>query len=209
MHARAQAKDLGLAERVQFQSMDALQGLDFPAASFDLVNQRAGMSWLRTWDWPKVLMKYQRISRPGGIIRITEPGLIIDSNSAALMKLNAVMLEAFYHSGHFFTASNDGVARELVDLMVQHGIKDVQSCVYTPVCSLDTEMGRYFYQDMFHIFRVQLPFFQKWTRVPRDYQEIYRQALKEMQQPDFRATGLMLTVWGTTKGISLAGRGLR
>src|SRR5215469_6860033 len=30
MHARAQARDFGLAERVQFQAMDALQGLDFP-----------------------------------------------------------------------------------------------------------------------------------------------------------------------------------
>jgi hypothetical protein len=33
--------------------------------------------------------------------------------------------------------------------------------------------------------------------VPEDYEEIYQQALKEMQQPDFVATGTLLTVWGT------------
>jgi hypothetical protein len=43
---------------------------------------------------------------------------------------------------------------------------------------------------------VLLPFFQKWTRVPSDYEEIYQQALKEMQQPDFVATWTLLTVWG-------------
>jgi hypothetical protein len=42
-----------------------------------------------------------------------------------------------------------------------------------------------------------LPFFHKWTRVPSDYEETYQQALREMQQPDFVATGTLLTVWGT------------
>jgi ubiquinone/menaquinone biosynthesis C-methylase UbiE len=208
-HARAQAKSLGLGERVQFQAMDALLALDFPAASFDLINQRAGLSWVRTWDWTKILMEYQRVSRPGGIIRITEPSLIMESKSPALMKLNTVMLEAFYHSGHFFAANSDGVARELAGLMVRHGIKDVQSRVHTQVYSPSTETGQYFYEDMLHVFRLSLPFFQKWTRVPRDYQEIYQQALKEMQQPDFMATGTLLTAWGTSKGIPLSGRRVR
>ncbi len=55
----------------------------------------------------------------------------------------------------------------------------------------------HFYEDMQHIFHVALPFFQKWTHVPNDYQEICQQALKEMQQPDFVATWTFLTVWGT------------
>jgi hypothetical protein len=45
-------------------------------------------------------------------------------------------------------------------------------------------------------FRTVLPFLKKWGRVPNDYQEIYAQALDEMQQPDFVATGDLLTAWG-------------
>ena len=196
-YARDWAESLGLDGRVQFQVMDALQALEFSPASFDLVNQRAGLSWLRTWDWPKVLMEYQRVTRPGGIIRITEPSLVMDSNSEALMQLNTVLLEAFHHSGHFFTADTAGVVYELEGLMVRHGIKNVQTRVYkSPFCEPDTEYGRCFYEDMVHVYRVALPFLQKWARVPRNYQEIYHQALREMKQPDFRASGVIITAWG-------------
>ena len=41
-----------------------------------------------------------------------------------------------------------------------------------------------------------VPFLRKWTRVPDDYETLYRQILSEMQQPDFVARGSMLTVWG-------------
>jgi hypothetical protein len=40
-------------------------------------------------------------------------------------------------------------------------------------------------------------YLQKWTRVPDDYQELYQQALEEMQQPDFVATHVLTTAWGT------------
>ena len=41
-YARAQAESMALDGRVQFQTMDALRILEFPTASFDLVNQRLG-----------------------------------------------------------------------------------------------------------------------------------------------------------------------
>jgi len=40
-YARGQAQAQQLGERVQFQTMNALSMLEFPALSFDLVNQRA------------------------------------------------------------------------------------------------------------------------------------------------------------------------
>lgn len=45
--------------------MDALGGLELPSGYFDLVNQRLGWSFLRTWDWPNLLNEYQRIAREG------------------------------------------------------------------------------------------------------------------------------------------------
>src|SRR5579859_4903849 len=81
--ARAQAQEQQVEKKVEFRTMDALRILDFPAQSFDLVNQRFGTSWLRMWEWKKILMEYQRVARPGGIVRITEYK-IVESNSPAL-----------------------------------------------------------------------------------------------------------------------------
>jgi ubiquinone/menaquinone biosynthesis C-methylase UbiE len=207
-YAREKATAEGLGERVQFRVMDALRILEFPNASFDLVNQRLGVSWLRTWDWSKLLLEYQRVARPKGIIRITE-GIGAETNSPALAKLNNLALEAFHRSGHLFAASNDGITGELVRLLVQHEIQDVKSRVHTLVYRSGTVEHQSFYEDMQHSFHVTLPFFQKWTRVPDDYEEICQQAQEEMQQPDFEATVLLLTVWGVrSDGGVLHMRGL-
>ncbi|HEX7735476.1 MAG TPA: class I SAM-dependent methyltransferase, partial [Ktedonobacteraceae bacterium] len=56
-YARAQAAEQDLAERVEFIQMDALRMLEFPTGFFDLVNLRFGGSFLRTWDWPKLLQE--------------------------------------------------------------------------------------------------------------------------------------------------------
>ena len=209
-YARAQAKAELLDERVQFKTMDALRVLEFPVGSFDLVNQRLGGSWLRTWDWKKILLEYQRVCRPGGIIRITDAN-VIESNSPALTKLLDIFLMVFYRSGRFFEEERSGLTSRLASLMTQYGIEDVQTRVCTLVYRAGTESTQDFCRDMVLTFHVLLPFFQKWTRVPSDYQEISQQALKEMEQPDFVATWTLLTAWGIRPrtGHSILMRGLR
>jgi ubiquinone/menaquinone biosynthesis C-methylase UbiE len=210
-YARAQADVQQLAGRVEFRTMDALRVLVFPTSSFDLVNQRLGASWLRLWDWTKLLVEYQRVTRPGGVMRITEGNVIIESNSPALTKLNSIALEAVYHSGRLFAPRGDGLTSELARLMTRHAIEDVQTCLHTLVYRAGTAEGQCFYEDMVRFYHVALPFLQKWTNVPSDYQTIYQQALKEMQQPDFVATWTWLVAWGTKPiyGPPLLMRGLR
>jgi ubiquinone/menaquinone biosynthesis C-methylase UbiE len=209
-YARAKAESLGLAGRVQFQTMDALRILEFRSSSFDLVNQRLAASWLRTWEWRKILLEYQRVTRPGGIVRITEAN-VVESNSPALTKLWSIFLETFFRSGHHFTLSRDGLTSELARLMTQHGFEDVQTRFSPWPYRVGTEMGQYFYEDIARFFRLLLPYFHKWTRVPSDYEEIYQQALKDMQQPDCVMTGGLLTVWGirSRDGKTMLMRGLK
>jgi ubiquinone/menaquinone biosynthesis C-methylase UbiE len=195
-YARAKAKDEGLDGRVEFLTMDALRILEFPASSFDLINQRAGISWLRTWEWTKLLSEYQRVCRTDGIIRITEGTIVVESNSPALTKLSEISLEAMHHSGRLWTLNSGGVGHELASLMTTHGIKDVESRTHTLVHRAGTQAGQYFYDDVAMTFRIGLPFLQKWARIPSDYEEIYQQTLKEMRQPDFFATVTFLTAWG-------------
>ncbi len=195
-YAQAQAEAQGVSDRVQFRTMDALRMLEFPTDFFDLVNQRFGASFLRKWDWPKLLQEYQRVSRPGGVIRVTEGDMAMESPSPALTRLFEIALDAFHQAGHHFTPGNKGVTGDLALLLRQNGLQQVQTHTYTPEYRAGTPEGQRFYEDMRLLFRTMAPFLRKWTRVPDDYETLYQQALSEMQQPDFVARGSMLTAWG-------------
>ena len=196
-YAQTQAAGLDLAGRVRFQTADALRALPFSDSFFDLVNQRLGFSWLRTWEWRKILMEYRRVCKPSGIIRITEPNVVVESNSPALTSIHTIILETFRNSGSLWMDSNDGITDQLVPLLTRHDIRNVQSRVHTLVYRAGTVEHQRFYEDMRRTFRVGLPFFQKWTRLPKDYEQICESALKEMQEPDFVATATLVTAWGT------------
>ena len=195
-YAQAQAEAEQVSDRVQFRAMDALRMLEFPANYFDLVNQRIGASYLRTFDWPKLLHEYQRVTRPGGVIRVTEGKIVFESTSPALTRLSEIVLDALYRAGHLFTLDRNGVTGELARLLHQYGLQNVQTRAYTLEYRAGTHEGQLYYEDMKRVFRTVVPFIRKWTHVPDDYEEIYQQALSEMQQPDFVATWGLLTAWG-------------
>jgi ubiquinone/menaquinone biosynthesis C-methylase UbiE len=195
-YAQAQAKVQQVSDRVQFRPMDILFMLEFPPNYFELINQRFGWSFLRTWDWPKLLLEYQRVTRPGGVIRITESDMIVSSGSPALERLLHLFFEAFCQAGHFFIPKENGVTSELARLLHQYGLRNVQTQVHTLDYRAGTVEGQRFYDDMRYIFRTAVPFIHKWTRVPDDYQTIYQQMLSEIQQPGFVATWTLLTAWG-------------
>jgi ubiquinone/menaquinone biosynthesis C-methylase UbiE len=195
-YARAQAEAEKLSDRMQFRTMDALRMLEFPNESFDLVNQRSGASYLRTWDWPKLLREYQRVTRAGGVIRITEGDMIIESGSLALSRLFDFMLQAFYQAGHVFTPESDGVTSQLAHLLTQYGLTEVETRTHRLQYHAGTAEWHRFFEDMRLIFRTIVPFLRKWSQVPNDYEAIYQQALADMQQPDFVAAAGMLTAWG-------------
>lgn len=196
-YARARAAEQQVSDRVQFQVMDVLRMLEFPPASFDLVNQRLGMSYLRTWDWPKLLSEYKRVTRSGGVIRITECDFPT-SSSAALTSLSALFRRSLSQAGHLFTPDDpNGLINELARLLQQTGLPNVQTRKHILEHRAGTAEGQSFYEDVQHMFRTLVPFFNKWTRVPDNYEEIYQQALNDIQQPGFVATWTLLTAWGT------------
>jgi hypothetical protein len=88
-------------------------------------------------------------------------------------------------------------------LLTQHGIENVQTQMHTLTYQGGTEAVQAFSEDMALLYRVALPFFQKWTRVPPDYEQTCQQALQEMQQPEFVATWTLATFWGIRSHESL------
>jgi len=195
-YAQAQAQAQGVGDRVEFRVMDALRRLEFPTHYFDLVNHRLGISYLRTWDWPQLLLEYQRVARQGGIIRITECNFP-ESNSVALTRLNNLFLRAQSQAGHMFIPDDGyGLINELVPLCERFGLENIQVVLHTLEYRAGTPEGKSFIEDETYLFRVLLPFLRKWSHLPDDYEEIYQQAVTEMQRSDFAATWKMLTVWG-------------
>jgi ubiquinone/menaquinone biosynthesis C-methylase UbiE len=194
-YAQAQAAAQQVNDRVEFHTMDALRRLEFPAGFFDLVNQRLGLSFVRTWDWLNLLREFERITRPGGVIRLTEADMV-ESTSTGLTRREQLLLRAFHQAGHFFVPEQDGITRELVPLLQRYGLQTIQTRVHQLEYRAGTEEGRLFAENMAHGFRTLKPFIQKWTMVPDDYDALSQQAVSEMQQPGFVATWRLLTVWG-------------
>ena len=195
-HAEEEAEKEQLKARVTFQTMDALRRLEFPDDSFSLVNQRLGSSYLRTWDWPRLLQEFERVCRPGGVIRITEADLAVESNSQALTQLFHLLCEAFYNAGHFFSLQSRGVADATQELLSKAGVQDVQVHIYNTTHHAGTLQAQYFLDDMRRLFRTIMPFLRKWIRLPASYEEIYTEAIADVQSPLFTATGSISTAWG-------------
>jgi ubiquinone/menaquinone biosynthesis C-methylase UbiE len=196
-YAREQASKEGVADRVEFHVADALLTVEFPKHYFDLVNQRLGWSYLRTWDWPNILTKYQYVTRPGGRIRITEGAVFHTSTSAALTQFCKLGFEAFHRAGHLFTPEPDSVAKKLPELLCKHGVKDIQTRSTLLEYRVGSEMMDGFVEDTKLLFRTFVPFLRKWGHMPENYEDIVRQALEDIQQPYCLTTGELVTVWGT------------
>jgi ubiquinone/menaquinone biosynthesis C-methylase UbiE len=195
-YAREQAIANQVADRVEFRTMDALLVLEFPPAYFDLANMRFGFSFMRTWEWHKLLSEMQRVTRPGGIIRLTETAVAHESNSPALRQLQDMAVSAFHRAGHLFTQESAGLIPHLAHLLTQYGVQQVQTKAYTLEFRAGTAEGRTYYEDLMHVYHTIRPFLKKWGYESRDYDKIYQQALIEMQQPDFCVTWNLLSAWG-------------
>lgn len=195
-YARAQAQAQKVSSRVEFRVMDALRPLEFPNGSFDLVNTRLATSFMLVQDWPRLLHEMLRVTRPGGIVYVTDAD-IWQSNSPALIRLNQMVLCAGYKAGHSMTPEEWGITSVLPQLLSEGGCQNAQIKAYTLEYTAGTVAAHSFYQDMMYFFQTLRPFIHKWGCATEDYDATYEQAMIELQQKDFHATWSFLTAWGT------------
>jgi ubiquinone/menaquinone biosynthesis C-methylase UbiE len=195
--ARVEAEARQVQDRVEFRLMDALSLFEFSNGLFDLTNLRFATSFLRTWEWPQVLGELQRVTRPGGVIRLTEANLPDGSSSPALLQLCLLLAQAYSQAGKYFRPQANGVAEDLAGLLEQQSLHHVQTRVYRPEVRTGTVEWQLFFEDMKYLFRTNVPFLLKWTRIPDSYEALYQQMLVEMQQPDFVVTNQTITAWGS------------
>ncbi len=195
-YARQLAEDESLAERVEFHVMDALRMLEFPDRFFDLVNLRLGGSWLRTWDWPKLLSEMHRVTRPGGVARITEQEIMHRRSSQAGTRINEMVMCAFYRAGHLFTQESTGLTAHLPALLTRHRFLDVQEKTHVLEYRAGTPVGETYSKDMVAASRTLRPFVQKWGCLSDDYDQLCQQLAKDGASPDFYSAWTFHTIWG-------------
>jgi ubiquinone/menaquinone biosynthesis C-methylase UbiE len=194
--ASQRAKANKVNDRVEFQVMDALRQLEFPSDSFDLVNLRFGVSFIRKWEWPDVISEMLRVTMPGGVVRITDSEVIQVSNSLALKMFQEMVLGALYRAGHLFHDEATGIITDLAPLLKRYGVQTVQTKAYATTYSSGTIEGNAYVEDITHAMKTLKLFLQKWGSKGIDYGGICQMAREQINQPDFYAVWQLLTAWG-------------
>jgi ubiquinone/menaquinone biosynthesis C-methylase UbiE len=122
-HARALTQGL---DNATFKVMDVTRPLEFPDACFDLVNARLLVSVLSTEAWLPLLRECVRVTRPGGLIRLTECERSI-STSPALEDLTALGALALKMAGHSFSPDGRtlGITPVLARLLREAGCQQI------------------------------------------------------------------------------------
>jgi ubiquinone/menaquinone biosynthesis C-methylase UbiE len=195
-YAREQAEHQQVTQRTEFHVMDALRMLEFPASFFDLVNMRLGGSWLRTWDWAKLLGEIVRILRPKGVVRITEQEIMHRRSSQAATRINEMVLNAFYRAGHLFEPKSTSLTERLPTLLTRHGFIQVQSRAHVLTYRAGMPETQMYNEDMIAASRTLRPFLEKWGCLSPDYEELCQQLVEEAQSPDFSSVWHFQTIWG-------------
>jgi ubiquinone/menaquinone biosynthesis C-methylase UbiE len=201
-YARANAAAAQVADRVKFQLMDALRPLAFPADSFDLVNLRLGVTFIRSWEWLRLIAEIVRVTRPGGVIRITEPQIVHQNKGPisipGLARFHTVLTCALYHSGHLFKEDTTGITAHVAPLLTHFGCQDVQTKEYALEVRAGTPEWTSYYDNAQSVLQGSRAFLVKWGCFQGDFDALYQQAIEEMLHPEFHVSWNFLTVWGKT-----------
>jgi ubiquinone/menaquinone biosynthesis C-methylase UbiE len=201
-YARMNAAAAQVTGRVSFQMMDALRSLDFPPASFDLVNLRLGVTFIRIWEWPALIAEVVRVTRPGGVIRITEPQIKHQNKGPisipGIETLHTVLIGALYHSGHLFQEDTTGITAHLAPLLTRFGCQEIQTKAYALEVRAHTPEWQNYYDNAQHVLQGSRAFLTKWGCFQGDFDALSQQVVEEMLRPDFHVSWNFLTIWGKT-----------
>jgi ubiquinone/menaquinone biosynthesis C-methylase UbiE len=198
-NARARTQQLS---NVSFGVMDITQPLDFPNASFDLVNARFLTAVLKREVWPGFLAECTRVLRPGGYLRLTEAADFGMTTSEAVNHLMDLTHQALYQLGYGATrGSGLGLLPMLLSFFKQLGYQEIQVLAHALDYSAKTEAWADTYHNIDIISYQIRPMLLKLGFMSEKTGDLlHHQALIEMQQNGFSGIGHVTTVIGQKPG---------
>lgn len=184
--------------QARFQIMDATKPLLFPDASFDLVNGRILTGFLTREQWSQLLAECARITRTGGILRLTE-GEWGFTNSVAFDKLMEISNRAMALTSHSFSPRGRtiGTANVLRLLMQQAGYEVLGYRAHAVDYSAGTELHDGNIQNFLVFQKLLQPLLvQMQLTTQEELDHLYEQFEQEVSAPTFCGVDYYLTVWG-------------
>ncbi len=196
-YAQANAAEKGVSN-VHFREMDVLQPFDFPDNSFDLVNARMIFGFMPPAAWPKFLRECVRVTRPGGIIRLTECENCL-TNSAACEQLGRLIATALKKVGQSFSPDgyHFGILPMLGALLRDVGCENIRRLSHCSDFSAGMKDHIEAFQDLMVGYRLAQPFVLRMgVATQQEIERLYQKAIEELQASSFCGIGFYLTVWG-------------
>lgn len=197
-HAQSE-KDLHALHNIEFRVMDALQPLLFSNSTFDLVNIRNAVGYVPRNAWEKLLNECYRVTKPGGILRLTEGDGLGLTNSAAYEEHHRLGTRAMHKFGYGFSpdGSTLGITPMLSRLLKRAGFTEepgMQSHFF------DFSYGTSFYSSQIQNIAIVLQasrsfLLQSGVCTQAEIETLYLKALEQMHENLFRGMGYFLTAW--------------
>jgi ubiquinone/menaquinone biosynthesis C-methylase UbiE len=200
-YAKAQAEGLEL-DNASFQVMDITE-MPWPLDdnSFDIVNARL-VGFFAPSFWPEIARELARITRSGGIVRLTETEMGI-SPAPALEQWHQWFFQAFHRAGHSFSPNGRRLAitSVLAPFLRRAGLRDVEIRAYALDWSYGSSEHREMYEHMAIGAKLIEPFFVSvGVATPEELEQVTAQMLNEIQQEGFAAVQYYLSAWGRKEG---------
>lgn len=196
-NARALTQRLMNAE---FRVMNALKSLDFPDTTFDLVNARFIFGFMPPASWPELMQECARITRSGGIIRLTESEWNM-TNSLAYETLHTMTTRAMKKANRSFSPDgrNVGITPMLGQFLQDAHCKNIQHMAHALDLSSGTRAHESLVQNLSAFFKLIEPFLISMEVTDaKEFDTLYAQVQAEVQSENFRCISYILTVWGET-----------
>lgn len=185
-----------------FRKMDITQPLGFAAHSFDLVNIRFILTFMKREQWPQLLAECYRILRPGGILRITEQESGF-STDAIYQRYIDLWGDVWIKAGHAFAHSHAyiGVTVMLKPLMRKLGFIEPKHRPIAIDLSSGEPIHRPMMENLIEALRLGGPFLLKWEVATQQFlDELYVEMRTLIDEPGFCAYWLLQTIWSQKPG---------
>jgi ubiquinone/menaquinone biosynthesis C-methylase UbiE len=196
-YARSQAQVQRL-KNATFLVMDVRAPFAFPDASFDLINARLLLTFMKPQEWAPLPGECLRLLRPGGWLHWTEVETAF-TTSAAYERYSRLFAQALYRAGQSF--SPDGYHLGLLPMMLpllrQAGFQNV----YHQTAGLEGSFGIPAYASAFQdtelTFKLIQPFLLgQGVASQEELERVYQQVVADWQDEHFCALFFLFSAWG-------------
>ena len=197
-YATAQAKAGGL-DNATFRVMNALDPLDFPDNTFDLVNARFLAGFVPQNSWSQLFMEMRRILRPGGIIRWTDQDWT-GTSSRSFEQSAAYTFQAARRAGQLLAAdeSRIGITPHMRRMLSDAGFINVREVAHALDFSAGTGVQRAYAQDLWMAVILMQPFqLALGVATQQELDALQQHVQGEMLADDFYGIFFLLTALGT------------